>query len=190
MYQRVKVKDRIRVPPHLFSEDLEGAIEQVIREEYEGGLAKNAGILLLLNKIESVGEGVILPEDGAVYYETLFEMIAWEPHMHEVVEGVISEVREFGVFMRMGPIDGLVHVSQVMDDFVNYSKAGSLLGKQSGTVLKVGDKVRARIIAISLKSKETGKIGLTMRQSGMGRLDLVEQQVAETEADAKKGGTQ
>ncbi len=181
MYTRVKLMDKIRVPPHLFRENLNESIEKVIMEEYEGALAKNAGILLILNNIESIGEGIILPEDGAVYYETTFEMLAWEPVMQEVVEGAISEVREFGVFVRMGPIDGLVHVSQVMDDFVNYSKAGSLLGKQSGLSLKAGDMVRGRIIAISLKSKETGKIGLTMRQIGLGRTDIIEQQFEEVE---------
>lgn len=185
MYTLVKVRDKIRVPPHLFGEDLAKAVESVIKDEYEGALAKNAGILILLKNVEEIGEGIILPEDGAVYYDTLFEMVAWEPLMHEVVEGTITEVREFGIFIRMGPIDGLVHVSQVMDDFVNYSKAGSLLGKQSGISLKVGDSVRGRIIAVSMKSKESGKIGLTMRQAGLGRLDVIQQEFT---GEAPKGG--
>lgn len=180
MYTKVTLRDKIRVPPKLFSEKLEKSVERVIREEYEGALAKNAGVLVILNEIKEVGEGIIIPEDGAVYYDTTFEMIAWEPRIHEVVEGNITEVREFGVFVRIGPIDGLVHMSQVMDDFVNYGKGG-LVGKQSSKSIKLNDSVRARIIAASLKSKETAKIGLTMRQTGMGKIEWVEKEFQEKE---------
>jgi DNA-directed RNA polymerase subunit E' len=187
MYSKVTIKDKIRVPPPLFKSNLKKAIEKVIMNEYEGALAKNAGILIILNEIKEIGEGIIIPEDGAIYYDTVFEMIAWEPRIHEVVEGNVTEVREFGIFLRMGPIDGLVHMSQVMDDFVNYGKGG-LTGKQSGRTVKLGDSVRARIIAISLKSKEGSKIGLTMRQLGMGKLEWVEQEFAEKKEkkEAKK----
>ena len=39
----------------------------------------------------------------------------------------------------------------------------------------------ARIIAISLKSKETAKIGLTMRQPGMGKMEWIEKEFEEKE---------
>lgn len=178
MYTKVTLRDRIRVPPSMFSEKLEESVEKVIKQEYEGELVKNAGVLVILNSVKEIGEGIIIPEDGAVYYDTIFEMIAWEPRIHEVVEGLVSEVREFGVFVRIGPIDGLVHTSQVMDDFVSYGKGG-LVGKQSSKAVKLGDPVRARIIAVSLKSKEGAKIGLTMRQTGMGKLEWIEKEFEE-----------
>jgi DNA-directed RNA polymerase subunit E' len=81
------------------------------------------------------------------------------------------EIAEFGAFLRFGPIDGLVHVSQVTDDFMGYDeKTGTLAGKDSKKVLKVKDEVIARIIAISLKSTVVdSKMNLTMRQPGMGK---------------------
>ena len=180
MYTKVTIRDKIRVPPTLFSKNLKKAVEQVIMNEYEGALAKDAGVLVVLNEIKDIGEGIILPEDGAVYYDTVFEMIAWEPRTHEVIEGNVTEVREFGIFLRIGPVDGLVHISQVMDDYVNYGKGG-LTGKQSGKAVKLNDSVRARIIAISLKSKESAKIGLTMRQLGLGKLEWVQKEFEEKE---------
>jgi DNA-directed RNA polymerase subunit E' len=53
-----------------------------------------------------------------------------------------------------------------------------LIGKESKTSLEEGNKVRARIVALSLKgksSKET-KIGLTMRQPGLGRFEWIEEE--------------
>ena len=88
----------------------------------------------------------------------------------------------------MGPMDGLVHVSQVTDDYINYdSKRGALLGKESKKTLEEGDKVRARIVALSLKgksSKET-KIGLTMRQPGLGKDEWIEKEKKKTKTKTK-----
>ena len=51
-----------------------------------------------------------------------------------------------------------------------------LQGKKSGQSIKVGDKCKARIIAISYKDVNNPKIGLTMRQEGLGKLEWLEQQ--------------
>lgn len=183
MYRRVKLRDRVRVSPTKLEGNMKEAVEKVIREDYEGKLDKEAGLLLALLNIEKVGEGSIVPGDGAVYYETIFEMLAWEPTMHEVIEGEVSEIAEFGAFIRVGPIDGLVHISQVMDDYVSYSKSGALLGKESSKSVKKGDKVRAKVIAISLKSLESAKIGMTMRQPGLGKVKWLERRREEEEKE-------
>jgi DNA-directed RNA polymerase subunit E' len=48
-----------------------------------------------------------------------------------------------------------------------------LQGKDSHRNLKVGDQCRARIIAVSYK-EGTPKIGLTMRQAGLGKDEWIE----------------
>ena len=184
MYSKLTVIDKVRVPPHLFGKPLNEALQIVIQNEYEGTLTKEDGVLIMLNEIKEIGQGSILPEDGAVYYETTFEMLGWEPLSQEVIEGRITEVREFGVFVRMGAIDGLVHMSQVMDDFVSYSKGG-IIGKSSKETVKLGDEVRARVIAVSMKTKENSKIGLTMRQPGLGRVEKIKNDFGEKKETKK-----
>jgi len=90
-----------------------------------------------------------------------------------MVRAKVIDLTAFGAFLRFGPIDGLVHVSQVTDDFMSYNdKVGILAGKTSKKTLKKGDIVTARIIAISVKDNVTeSKINLTMRQTGLGRED-------------------
>ena len=75
----------------------------------------------------------------------------------------------------MGPTDGMIHISQTMDDFVSFAKDKVLTGKESKRALKVGDKCRARIIAVSIKDPTNPKLGLTMRQAGLGKLEWVEE---------------
>ena len=78
---------------------------------------------------------------------------------------------EFGVFIRLGPLDGMVHVSQIRDDFVSYDNKNAIfMGRDTKRTLKDSDLVRARIISISLASGQY-KIGLTTRQPGLGVID-------------------
>ena len=95
---------------------------------------------------------------------------------------MVVEVLKFGAFVRFGPLDGLLHISQVMDDRVDIDESNQrLVGKDSGRFLAVGDIVRARVVSIDLNEKNTqdSKIGLTMRQPGLGKLSWIEE-------DAKK----
>ncbi|MCD6371525.1 MAG: DNA-directed RNA polymerase [Candidatus Aenigmarchaeota archaeon] len=183
MYTILELRSNIRVPPSLFGKELKESIKEAINKEFIGYLGEE-GLMLALIKINEIGEGKIIPGDGAVYYDTAFEVLAYKPILHEVIEGEVSEITEFGVFVRMGPIDGLVHVSQVMDDYVSYSN-GTLVGKESKKLLKLKDKVRARIIAISLKSIKGAKIGLTMRQPGLGKIEWIEAEKKKEEGEGK-----
>jgi DNA-directed RNA polymerase subunit E' len=173
MYTLVELKSNIRVSPSLLGKKLKDAISSAIQKDFVGYIGKE-GLFLGITKVVDIGEGTIIPGDGAIYYETHFEMLLYKPVLQEIVDGFVSEITEFGTFIRIGPIDGLVHVSQVMDDYVSYSDSGVLTGKESKRVLKAKDNVRARIIAISLKSLKGAKLGLTMRQPGLGKIEWID----------------
>jgi len=179
LYLISKIEDTVRVPPTLFDEPLEEIAFELLNENYVGMIDKKLGLMVTVKEIEEIGIGRVIMGDGAAYYNVTFTALFFKPELQEIVEGEVIEITEFGAFVRMGPMDGLVHVSQVTDDYINYdSKRGALLGKESKKTLEEGDKVRARIVALSLKgksSKET-KIGLTMRQPGLGRPEWIEKE--------------
>lgn len=175
MFYRVTVKDHIRVPPKLFTLPVEEAIMRKVKEKFSGYIDKNLGVIIDVAKVKSIGEGIVIPGDGASYYESEFELISFRPELQEVMLGRIKDIADFGAFINLGPIEGMIHISQTMDDFVSFSKDKTLLGKESKKVLKVGDKCRVRIIAVSFKDITNPKLGLTMRQPGLGRLDWLEE---------------
>ena len=84
---------------------------------------------------------------------------------------MVRDIADFGAFLNLGPIEGMVHVSQTMDDFVSFSKEKVLSGRDSKRSLKIHDKCRARLIAISYKDLNNPKLGLSMRQQFLGKLD-------------------
>jgi DNA-directed RNA polymerase subunit E' len=109
--------------------------------------------------------------------------------MQEIVEGSVVEIVEFGAFVEIGPLDGLLHISQITDEYISYDEKGAkLVTKDTSRTLGEGDKVRARIVAISLNERDPGdsKIGLTMRQPGLGKLEWIEEGKAEKEEGKKE----
>ncbi len=179
MYLVSKIEDTVRIPPSRFEDPLENVAVEILNESYVGKIDKKLGLMVTVNEIEELGTGKVIMGDGAAYHDVLFTALFFKPELHEIVEGEVIEITEFGAFIRIGPMDGLVHVSQVTDDYINYDgKRGALIGKESKKSLEEGNKVRARIVALSLKgksSKET-KIGLTMRQPGLGRIEWIDEE--------------
>ncbi len=188
MFYKVELKDHIRVPPDTFNLPIDEAIVKRVKVKYEGFISQDLGIVIDVSNVKEIGEGIIIPGDGASYYNTTFELLTFKPELQEVVTGRIKDIVDFGAFINLGPIEGMIHVSQTMDDFVSFSKDKTLAGKESKKTLKVNDICRARIIAVSFKDPANPKLGLTMRQQGLGRLDWIEEDKEEKpkEKETKK----
>ncbi|MFC1801602.1 DNA-directed RNA polymerase [Nanoarchaeota archaeon] len=185
MFYEVKIKDHIRVPPNLFGQPRAQAVLERIRKDYEGYISQKLGFVIDCVSVDKIEEGIIIPGDGAAYYEAVFNLLSFKPELQEVVFGKIKDIAEFGAFISIGPADGMIHISQTMDDFVSFSKDKLLSGKESGRALKVSDKCRARIIAVSYKDLTNPKLGLTMRQEGLGKLEWLEEKEAPKEEKEK-----
>ncbi len=178
MYRIVQMSDTVRIPPELMVEDLQTSIELLVQEAFEGRLTKNHGVTVLTTNVRPEGDGMIIHGDGAVYQRVIFDALAFKPDNQEVVDGIVAEIVEFGAFVHIGPLDALVHMSQVMNDFVSADVQNErLTGKETGRSLDVMDNVRARVVTASLNelSPRESKIGLTMRQPGLGRFEWIDE---------------
>ena len=174
MFYRIKVKDHIRVPPSMFDRPEKEAVLENVKSTYDSFVSKELGFVINVIDVTNIKEGVIIPGDGAGYYETSFELLVFKPELNELVYGKVRDITDFGAFLELGPAEGMVHISQSMDDFVSFSKEKVLQGKKAGNTLKVNDNCKARIIAVSYKDMNRPKIGLTMRQEGLGKLEWIE----------------
>lgn len=171
MYYKLTMEDKVRVPPNRMGEELEDVIIDVLQEQLEGSIDKEIGIFIAVTKVNEVGEGEMIPGDGGVYYDVFFEGIVLRLGLQEVIEGIVVETTSFGAFISLGPIDAMLHVSQISDEYINYDeKNAQLICQESHAHLGVGDVVRARVVTLSLNEREPrdSKIGLTMRQAGLG----------------------
>ena len=184
MFYLVDVEDFIRVEPRLFGLPTREAVEQQLKETYGKHFDKTLGIVIAVAGVGDIEEGIIIPGDGAAYYKSNFKLVIWKPEMQEIVYGTINEITNFGAFIDMGVLQGMIHIGQTMDDYVSFSKTNTLVGKSNRRSLKKGDNCIARIVAISYKMGEP-KIGLTMRQPGLGKLEWVEEEKKKAAKAAK-----
>ena len=176
MFKILNVKDEVRVPPVKFDLELDQAVKESLQDQIEGKMNADIGVFLVVTNIISVGDGKIIPEDGAIYYPVEFKMLIYKPELNEIVMGEVVDITEFGAFTRIGPLDALVHVSQIMDDKISYdAKNATFTGKKTGIKLREGDLIRARIVGVSL-GKGRSKISLTMRQPHLGSMDWIEKE--------------
>jgi DNA-directed RNA polymerase subunit E' len=179
MFNLITLKDTIRISPNKFDKPLDSAAYEELRGKYEGLVDEDLGYVISVNKVEVNPVGRIVPGDGGTHHQVTFSIMTFFPQLQEIVEGEVVEVADFGTFLRVGPVDALLHVSQLMDDFISYDeRQGVLLGKESGRTIQRGDLFRVRMVAVSFpKGRSSGKIGVTARQPMLGKLNWIEDEV-------------
>lgn len=141
-------------------------------------------IMIMDAKVEPMGK--MIAGDGGTYHKVEFDALTFYPKLQEIVQGELVDITEFGAFVRIGPTDALLHLSQVMDDYLKSDvQAGVILANQSGRTLRVGSTIRTRITAVSLgKAASMGKIGITCRQPFLGADEWIAEEIKKS-ADSK-----
>ena len=80
----------------------------------------------------------------------------------DVFEGTIAGVTAFGVFVALDGVyvEGLVHVTELGNDYFNYDKARhEMLGERTGARFRLGDRLTVKVARVDL---ETSKIDFTL----------------------------
>ena len=193
MFHKVRLRDVSVVPPYKISDNLAEVILEDLRSRFIDTYIPGVGLVLEILNVKSQGIARIPPTSSSLHIEVEFDVLAYLPRVQEIVEGPITHVESFGVFVRVGPFDGMVHISQLADDYFSYSD-GMLTGRKTGITFRRNDLIRARVISVSKPQKifpeKVGeiteeeerafmKIILTCRQPGLGRIK------EETEGEAE-----
>lgn len=200
LFKLVTLEDTIRIPPKKFGEAIDTVGYEQLKTKYEGMVDEELGYVIAVTKIKVDPFGKIIPGDGATFHKVEFSLLAFFPKIQEIVEGEVVEIADFGAFIRIGPVDALLHVSQLMDDYISHDeRQGVLMGKETKRKLTTGDRVRVRITAVSLgRGGGSGKIGVTARQPFLGKIEWIgkevrkieEGEVAKTKETEKSGSSE
>lgn len=83
----------------------------------------------------------------------------------ETVKGKVARLTNFGAFIDLGGVDGLVHISQISYEHV----------KNPADVLKVGEEVDVKVLSVD---EETGRISLSIKDTLPGPWDNIEERAA------------
>lgn len=177
MFQIIDAEDIVRVNPKDFSGSLDKITSKMLKMKYESVLSPEFGYIVLVMGVKTDKIGKILPGDGATYHNVSFKILTYLPKLQEVVEGEVVEITDFGAFIRIGPTDALLHLSQITDEYLNSDvRQGLIYAQQSKRTINVGTMLRVRITALSLaRGSSMGKIGVTCRQPYLGAKDWIQE---------------
>jgi DNA-directed RNA polymerase subunit E' len=183
LFKLVALEDTIRIPPEKFGEAIDTVGYEQLKMKYDGMVDEELGYVIAVTKIKVNPFGKIIPGDGATFHKVKFSLLTFFPKIQEVVEGEVVEIADFGAFIRIGPVDALLHVSQLMDDYISHNeRQGVLMGKETKRKLTTGDHVRVRITAVSLgRGGGSGKIGVTARQPFLGKIEWIKKDIEKIE---------
>jgi DNA-directed RNA polymerase subunit E' len=174
--------DVVRIPPNRMKNSLNVTATEILKEKYESMISPELGYVIMIIDAKANSVGKLVAGDGATYHKVSFRALTFYPKLQEIVEGEIVEITDFGAFVRIGPTDALLHLSQITDDYLKSDvKQGVIVANQSARSLKIGSKIRARVTAVSLgKGAAMGKIGITCRQPFLGAIDWIEEELRKT----------
>ncbi len=194
MYYKASVEEKVRLPPKFLAMKLSEAVTKMLREKYERRIIRDMGLVIAVENVGVSGDGTVIPGDGGIYYDATFDAITFMPHVNEVFNGEVKEVVEFGAFASIGPLDALIHISQIGNDKYSYDKKSKSLTTRKGSSLKKGDRVTVKVSTVSMRATTSDtKIGLTMRADGLGpekekRAEKAKAKSAKKPKAAKKEG--
>ncbi len=183
MFTIVEMSDVVRIPPNRLGTSLKEAAISILKEKYESMISADLGYVIMIIDADVNATGKMVAGDGATYHRVNFKSLTFYPMLQEIVEGEVVEITEFGAFVRIGPTDALLHLSQIIDDYLRSDlKQGMIIANQSAKTLRIGSKLRARVTAVSLgKGAAMGKIGITCRQPFLGAEEWITEEVKKAE---------
>ncbi len=179
MYTLEVREDTIRIPAEYIREgqSLSQHVDRLAHQAFEGKFDDDDNFVIVTYDHEMIGRGRIIHGDGAIYQNVRFKAVLFRLDSNEIVDGAVSEVLEFGAFVQIGPLEGLLHKSQILEEPVQINQnEGKITGSRSGSQLSIADPLRSRVVTLSLNTHDprSSKIGLTCKQPGLGAHEWLE----------------
>jgi DNA-directed RNA polymerase subunit E' len=175
MYKIIEIQHVVQIPPNKFGTDLKKAAFEILSKEQNNQYDEIGFVIAVVNILE-VMPGKIITGSPSAHHPVRYEVLVFEPQPNEIVEGTVVELVDYGAFIRLGPIDALVHVSQIANDYFKYEGNNSLLtGRETQLKLALQDEVRGRILAVNMAAG--GKLGLTLRHHFLGKFDWIKENI-------------
>lgn len=187
MYYVKTIEERIRILPKLLGNELNSAVLGMLRDKFERRIFKETGLILSVDNIQVLSDGLVIPGDNGIYYNVRLDALCFMPYVNEVYVGEVKETVEFGAFVSMGALQGLLHISQLGKEKFFFDKKSKALVSKDKKGIKKGDQVIVKVSTVSLKGAVTDtKIGLTMRPDGLGKVEWLDEKKKDKEEPEKK----
>jgi small subunit ribosomal protein S1 len=129
---------------------------QIDRRRSEGAQYVGQRLRFRITKLDPRGRNIVVSRRLVLEEEAAAQAVATWADLREgaVVSGIVTSLRDFGAFVDIGGVDGLIHVSEL----------GHARVANPAEVLEVGQRVEAQVVKIERGADGSpGRIGLSLR---------------------------
>jgi small subunit ribosomal protein S1 len=128
---------------------------QIDRRRVEGRSYVGERLRFRITRLEAGGRNLVVSRRELLEEEAAAQAEATWARLHEgaVVTGTVTSVRDFGAFVDLGGVEGLIHVSEI----------GHARPSDPGDVLAVGQQLEVQVVRIERDAKGGHRIGLSLR---------------------------
>ncbi len=129
---------------------------QIDRRRTEGAQYVGQRLRFRITKLDPRGRNVVVSRRQLLEDEAAAQATATWSALREgaIVSGTVTSLREFGAFVDLGGVDGLIHVSEL----------GHARVTNPGDVLAVGQRIDAQVVKLEPASGgKPGRVGLSLR---------------------------
>ena len=129
---------------------------QIDRRRVEGAQYVGQRLQFRITKLDAGGRNVVVSRRDVLEEEAAARAAAVWAGLREgaVVTGTVTSLRDFGAFVDLGGVDGLIHVSEL-----GHARAG-----HPSEVLAIGQQVEAKVVKLERDpAAGRGRIGLSLR---------------------------
>ncbi|MGI0065559.1 MAG: S1 RNA-binding domain-containing protein [Nitrosotalea sp.] len=167
MFSIATILDSIQFPkPFQIKSWNDKEIISALKKKYESKiLGEKSIIVMVLGNVQPTGTSL---EDISQSYTVTFDVLMFEPTLLEIIRGEVITINDFGIFVRIGPIDSYAHKSQIFDGYPKIDTKSAMVVSDAGKTITTGSTIRGRIISISIPNTGAIKIGLTCMEPQFG----------------------
>ena len=127
MFSLSTLEDIVRIPPNLFGTSLNKAAIDILKSKYESMVKPDLGYIIMILDANIEPMGKLIAGDGGTFHRVTFNALTFFPKLQEIIYGELVDITDFGAFVRIGPTDALLHLSQVMDDYLKSNIASGVI---------------------------------------------------------------
>jgi len=128
---------------------------QIDRRRVEGRSYVGERLRFRITKLEGGGRNVVVSRRQLLDEEAEAQAAATWERLQEgaVVSGTVTSLRDFGAFVDLGGVEGLIHVSEIGPGRVT----------NPAEVVQVGQQVEAQVVKLEIDAKGSRRVGLSLR---------------------------
>jgi len=105
------IADTIRILPTMFSQSTRTSAHQEIDKKYPNRVIMDVGLVICrYGGVTQIGDGVLVPGDGAAHHEVVFRLVIFRPFVEEVCVGHIVGSSEEGIKVALGDFFGDIFI--------------------------------------------------------------------------------